>query len=89
MTQHLGEFGFLAFALVLLLTAVLTVPLARSVGLPAIVAYLIGGVIIGPSGLAVLPTPESIIPVSELGVVMLLFLIGLELDLDQLVAMYP
>jgi glutathione-regulated potassium-efflux system protein KefB len=87
MTQHLGEFGFLAFALVLLLTAVLTVPLARGAGLPAIVAYLIGGVIIGPSGLAVLPTPESIIPVSELGVVMLLFLIGLELELDQLVAM--
>ena len=87
MAQHLGEFSFLAFALVLLLTAVLTVPLARRAGLPAIVAYLIGGVIIGPFGLAVLPTPESIIPVSELGVVMLLFLIGLELELDQLRAM--
>jgi glutathione-regulated potassium-efflux system protein KefB len=87
MAQHLGEFSFLAFGLVLLLTAVLSVPLARRAGLPAIVAYLIGGVIIGPFGLAVLPTPESIIPVSELGVVMLLFLIGLELELDQLLAM--
>jgi glutathione-regulated potassium-efflux system protein KefB len=87
MAQHLGEFDFLAFGLVLLLTAVLSVPLARRAGLPAIVAYLIGGVIIGPSGLAVLPTPESIIPVSELGVVMLLFLIGLELELGQLFAM--
>src|SRR6266436_6141656 len=41
----------------------------------------------GLSGLGVLATPESIIPVSELGVVMLLFLIGLELELGQLLAM--
>ena len=60
MAQHLGEFSFLAFGLVLLLTAVLSVPLARRVGLPAIVAYLIGGVIIGPSGLAVLATPALV-----------------------------
>ena len=57
------------------------------IGLPAIVAYLIGGMIIGPSGWRFLRTPESIIPVSELGVVMLLFLIGLELELGQLLAM--
>src|SRR5437588_12174672 len=87
MAQQLGEFGFLTFGLVLLVTAVLSVPIARSVGLPALVAYLIGGMIIGPSGLAVFATPESIIPVSELGVVMLLFLIGLELELGRLIAM--
>jgi monovalent cation:proton antiporter-2 (CPA2) family protein len=87
MNQQHGEFGFLALGLVLLAAAVLSVPLARRVGLPAIVAYLIAGLIIGPSGLAVFATPESIIPVSELGVVMLLFLIGLELELGQLVAM--
>src|SRR5712692_5127064 len=87
MAQHLGEYSFLAFGLVLLVTAVLSVPIARRIGLPAIVAYLIGGMIIGPSGLGVLATPESITPVSELGVVMLLFLIGLELELGQLLAM--
>ena len=43
--------------------------------------------VIGPYGLAVLATPESIIPVAELGVVMLLFLIGLELELWRLLAM--
>src|SRR4029077_3030161 len=42
---------------------------------------------IGPHGLAAFGTPESIIPVSELGVVMLLFLIGLELELGRLVAL--
>src|SRR6266436_5229300 len=52
-----------------------------------IVAVLIAGIIIGPFGLAAFSTPESIIPVSELGVVMLLFLIGLELELGRLVAM--
>jgi len=82
-----GEFGFLNFGLVLLAAAVLSVPIARRLGLSAIVAYLIAGIIIGPYGLAAFGTPESIIPVSELGVVMLLFLIGLELELGRLLAM--
>jgi glutathione-regulated potassium-efflux system protein KefB len=82
-----GEFGFLSFGLVLLGAAVLSVPIARRLGLSAIVAYLIAGIIIGPYGIAVFGTPESIIPVSELGVVMLLFLIGLELELGRLLAM--
>ena len=84
--QH-GELGFLTFGLVLLAAAVLSVPIARRLGLSAIVAYLIAGIVIGPHGLAAFGTPESIIPVSELGVVMLLFLIGLELELGRLVAM--
>ncbi len=84
--QH-AEFGFLTFGLVLLAAAVLSVPIARRLGLSAIVAYLVAGIVIGPYGLAVFGTPESIIPVSELGVVMLLFLIGLELELGRLVAM--
>jgi glutathione-regulated potassium-efflux system protein KefB len=84
--QH-GEFGFLTFGLVLLAAAVLSVPIARRLGLSAIVAYLIAGIVIGPFGIAAFGTPESIIPVSELGVVMLLFLIGLELELGRLVAM--
>jgi monovalent cation:proton antiporter-2 (CPA2) family protein len=82
-----GEFGFLTFGLVLLAAAVLSVPIARRLGLSAIVAYLIAGIVIGPFGIAAFGTPESIIPVSELGVVMLLFLIGLELELGRLVAM--
>jgi glutathione-regulated potassium-efflux system protein KefB len=84
--QH-AEFGFLTLALVLLAAAVLSVPIARRLGLSAIVAYLVAGIVIGPSGFAVFGTPESIVPVSELGVVMLLFLIGLELELGRLVAM--
>src|SRR5580692_9738888 len=81
------EFSILTLALVLLGAAVLSVPIARRLGLSAIVAYLIAGIIIGPHGLAAFGTPESIIPISELGVVMLLFLIGLELEFGRLVAM--
>jgi glutathione-regulated potassium-efflux system protein KefB len=87
MHQQHGEFGFLALALVLLVAAVASVPIARRLGLSAIVAYLVAGIIIGPYGLAVFGTPESIIPVAELGVVMLLFLIGLELEPGRLIAM--
>ena len=84
--QH-AEFGFLTFGLVLLAAAVLSVPIARRLGLSAIVAYLVAGIVVGPYGLAVFGTPESIVPVSELGVVLLLFLIGLELELGRLLAM--
>src|SRR5262245_62470089 len=87
MHQQHGEFGFLTLALVLLVAAVASVPIARRLGLSAIVAYLVAGIVIGPYGLAVFGTPESIIPVAELGVVMLLFLIGLELELSRLIAM--
>jgi monovalent cation:proton antiporter-2 (CPA2) family protein len=84
--QH-AEFGFLTFGLVLLAAAVLSVPIARRLGLSAIVAYLVAGIVIGPYGLALFGTPESIVPVAELGVVLLLFLIGLELKPSRLLAM--
>ncbi len=81
------EFGFFTLAVVLLAAAVASVPIARRLGLSAIVAYLIAGIIIGPHGLGVFRTPGSILSVAELGIVMLLFLIGLELELGKLLAM--
>src|ERR1700674_5651234 len=81
------EFGLLTLALVLLAAAVASVPIARRIGLSAIVAYLVAGIIIGPHGLGVFRTPGSILNVAELGIVMLLFLIGLELELGKLLAM--
>ncbi|HEY3641183.1 MAG TPA: monovalent cation:proton antiporter-2 (CPA2) family protein [Xanthobacteraceae bacterium] len=81
------EFGFFTLALVLLAAAVASVPLARRIGLSAIVAYLIAGIIIGPHGLGLFRTPSSILSVAQLGIVMLLFVIGLELELGKLLAM--
>jgi glutathione-regulated potassium-efflux system protein KefB len=82
-----GEFGFLPLALVLLAAAVASVPIARRLWLSAIVAYLVAGIVIGPYGFGVFRSPASIIAVSELGVVLLLFVIGLELKLSRLIAM--
>src|ERR1700737_4682264 len=66
MDQQLGEFGFLQLGLVLLVAAVLSVPVARRLGLPAIVAYLIAGFIIGPFWLCVFAKPPDITPVAQL-----------------------
>jgi glutathione-regulated potassium-efflux system protein KefB len=84
--QH-GDIGFLALPLVLLAAAVISVPIARFGRLSAIVAYLVAGIVIGPFGLGIFSAPATIITVAELGVVMLLFLIGLELELSRLLAM--
>jgi monovalent cation:proton antiporter-2 (CPA2) family protein len=82
-----SEFGTLTLAVVVLGAAVASVPLARRVGLSAIVAYLLAGIVIGPFGLGVFRTPGSILAVAQLGIVMLLFLIGLELEFGRLAAM--
>src|SRR2546423_2098266 len=87
MNSHSAEISLLALPLVLLAAAVISVPIARFLKLSAIVAYLVAGVVIGPYGFGIFNTPERILTVAELGVVMLLFLIGLELELSRLLAM--
>src|SRR5436305_5858517 len=82
-----ASLSLLALPLVLLAAAVIGVPIARFLRLSAIVAYLVAGVVIGPFGFGIFNTPERILTVAELGVVMLLFLIGLELELSRLFAM--
>src|SRR6185295_7970707 len=68
------------FAIVILLTAaIIAVPLAKRLGFGSVLGYLAAGLVIGPAGLGLVTDVESIAQVSELGVVMLLFLIGLEL----------
>ena len=86
MSNH-DDLGFLLLALVLLAAAVVSVPIARFLRLSPIVAYLAAGVAIGPYGVALFREPQTILTVAELGVVLLLFLIGLELELARLLAM--
>ena len=70
---------------VALLTAgVVAVPLFRRVGLGSILGYLAAGLVIGPFGLAIFSEPEAILHVAELGVVMFLFIIGLEMQPSRL-----
>lgn len=79
--------GLLLGALVFLATAVVAVPIARRLGLSPIVGYILAGVAIGPSGVGVFHDPERIITVAEIGVVLLLFIIGLELQFSRLLAL--
>lgn len=72
--------GFLFYALVFLLAAVIVVPIAKRTGLGAILGYLLAGVAIGPYVLGLIKKPEDILHFSEFGVVLMLFLIGLELQ---------
>lgn len=64
---------------ILLGAAAVAVPLSRRGGFGSVLGYLIAGIVIGPEGLRLITGVEEIAQVSELGVVMLLFLIGLEL----------
>ncbi len=65
---------------VLLLAAVVCVPLAHRIGLGALPGYLLAGVLVGPSGFAAITDVTSILHLSEWGVVLMLFIIGLELE---------
>jgi len=68
----------------LLGAGVLAVPIFKRIGLGSILGYLTAGLIIGPFGLKIFSEPESILHVAELGVVMFLFIIGLEMRPSRL-----
>ena len=74
-------------AFVYLTAAVVCVPLARRLGLGSILGYLIAGAAIGPWGLHFVDDVETILHFAEFGVVLMLFVIGLELEPERLWAM--
>ncbi|WP_313177154.1 glutathione-regulated potassium-efflux system protein KefC [Massilia sp.] len=78
------EHNLLSNALVYLAAAVVAVPLAKRLGLGAVLGYLLAGMAIGPWGLGLIGDVETILHFSEFGVVLLLFLIGLELEPERL-----
>src|SRR5580700_9713726 len=87
MNQAHDDINLLLLPLVLLAAAVVSVPIARFLRLSPIVAYLAAGLFIGPYGVALFREPQTILTVAQLGIVLLLFLIGLELELSRLLAM--
>src|SRR5512134_3090190 len=74
----------LAEAAIFLTAAVVTVPIFRKLKLGAVLGYLAAGVIIGPWALRLVTDVENIMHFAELGVVLLLFVIGLELQPSRL-----
>ena len=68
----------------LLSAGVLAVPIFRRAGLGSVLGYLAAGLVVGPFGLRFVVAPEAILHVSELGVVMYLFIVGLEMEPSRL-----
>ena len=82
-----GGSGWLQMSLVYLGAAVAAVPLARWAGLGSIIGYLAAGIVIGPFGLRLVTDAQTMLHFAEFGVVLMLFLVGLELEPRRLWAL--
>ena len=71
-------------AVVFLAAATIVVPLSRKLGFGSVIGYLVAGIAVGPSGIGLFDDVEEILHFAEIGVVMLLFVIGLELQPSRL-----
>src|SRR5690242_18376495 len=72
--------SFLPQVAVFLIAACLAVPLSRKSGFGSVLGYLVAGLVIGPWGLKLITDVPTILEFADLGVVLLLFIIGLELQ---------
>jgi glutathione-regulated potassium-efflux system protein KefB len=77
----------LAQVVVLLAAGVVAVPIFKRLGLGSVLGYLAAGLVIGPSGLGLFADTHAILHTAELGVVMFLFIIGLEMEPEKLWAL--
>ena len=78
--------ALLTESLVVILAAAGAVGLVKRIGFPPILGYLLAGLAIGPHGLEVLAPSEGTAFLSELGVVLLMFMVGLEFSLPKMIA---
>jgi monovalent cation:proton antiporter-2 (CPA2) family protein len=78
---------FIYQALLFIGASLILVPLSQRLGFGSVLGYLIAGIVIGPSGLKLVADSESIMHFSELGVTLLLFVIGLEIQARKLWSM--
>ncbi len=79
--------SWLTGTLIYLAAAVVAVPLAKLLGLGSIIGYLAAGILIGPWGLELVTDPKDMLHFAEFGVVLMLFLVGLELEPRRLWAL--
>ena len=76
--------AWLLSSLIYLGAAVIVVPLSKALGLGSIIGYLAAGIAIGPWGLGLVSSVQEVLHFAEFGVVLMLFLVGLELEPDRL-----
>ncbi len=79
--------SFLIQILLFLSAAVIAVPLFRIIGMNAVLGYLVAGIAIGPSGFRLFNEPAILSDIAEIGIVLFLFIVGLELKVTRLLLM--
>ncbi|MCI9865371.1 cation:proton antiporter [Rhizobium skierniewicense] len=82
-----GNANDLAQVVVLLAAGVIAAPIFKRIGLGSVLGYLAAGLVIGPFGFGAFSDSQAIIHIAELGVVMFLFIIGLEMQPSRLWSM--
>lgn len=75
---------FLLQLFIFFVTSAIAVPIAKKLGLSSVLGYLSAGIVIGPFGISLIADVESVMHITEFGVVMMLFLVGLELKPSML-----
>ena len=75
--------GFLEQALIYLGAAIIAVPIFTRLGAGAVLGYLVAGIVIGPFGLGLITNAQTVLQFAQLGIVLLLFLVGLQLNVAR------
>ena len=82
-----GVTGFVESAALLVFAAFVLVTICSRIGVPSIVGYILAGIIIGPAGLGRIAESAALSSIGEIGVVLLLFALGLEFSFEKLVTL--
>ena len=82
-----GVTGFFESAALLVFAAFVLVTICSRIGVPSIVGYILAGIIIGPAGLGLIAESAALSSIGEIGVVLLLFALGLEFSFEKLVTL--
>lgn len=82
--SHSSQSNILIILLIYLAAMVIVVPVAKRLGLGSVIGYLLAGVLIGPFGFHLSENTKSVELLAELGIVLMLFTIGLELNLNRM-----
>src|SRR3954452_2726437 len=82
-TLSMDTDGFLQQALIYLGAGIIAVPIFTRLGAGSVLGYLVAGIAIGPWGMRLITAPQTVLHFAELGIVLLLFLVGLELNVQR------
>ncbi|MBS5334843.1 MAG: sodium:proton antiporter [Clostridiales bacterium] len=80
----MGDYGFLVSVAIIMLSTKILGDLTKKVSMPQVVGALLAGVIIGPTGLGIIAETDFISYTAEIGVIMLMFLAGLDTDINEI-----